>query len=318
LAEQVSQHDHAICDYEGTSYRARFWADQGRTYEDLAERIALHRLLPARGRRLLELGAGFGRLVNLYDGYDQVLLLDYAKSGLREAQERLGRSGRFLYIAADLYHLPFAPEICDSVVTVRVLHHLEDVPAALQQIAGVLRQGGVYVLEYANKRHLKAVLRYLVSRQKWSPFASEPYEFVPLNFDFHPTWMHRQLETAGFSIDTELAVSHFRHPLFKRFVPHERLAKLDGALQYIGALWKLTPSVFVSAHTSGQGGIAEGSIFRCPRCSTTPLTEHPTALHCPGCGAIWGIDDGIFDFKTPAAGLRAGERETGNTDHVVS
>jgi SAM-dependent methyltransferase len=305
LAEQVSQGDHAICDYEGTSYRARFWADQGRTYEDLAERIALHRLLPPQGRRLLELGAGFGRLVSLYAGYDQVILLDYAKSGLREAQERLGRSGRFLYVAADLYHLPLAPEICDSVVTVRVLHHLEDVPAALRQIAGVLRKGGVYVLEYANKRHLKALLRYLIGRQTWSPYTHEPYEFVPLNFDFHPTWMRRQLQAAGFTIDAELAVSHFRYPLFKRRVPHETLARLDGALQRVGAVWKLTPSVFVSAHTPGQGGISEGSIFCCPRCSITPLAETPTALRCTGCGAIWGIDDGIYDFKAPVEGLTA-------------
>ena len=100
--------DHAICDYEGTSYRARFWAGQGREYEDLAERIALRKLLPAQGRRIMEIGAGFGRLADLYAGYDQVILLDYAKSGLREAQERLGRSDRFLYVAADLYHFPLS------------------------------------------------------------------------------------------------------------------------------------------------------------------------------------------------------------------
>ena len=187
MTEQVS---HAICDYEGTSYRARFWADQGREYEDLAERIALRRLIPPQGRRLLELGAGFGRLADLYDGYDQVILLDYAKSGLREAQERLGRSGRFLYVAADLYHLPFTSETYDTVVTVRVLHHLEDAPAAFREISRVLRRGGAYVLEYANKRNLKAIARFITRKQRWSPFAHEPYEFVELNFDFHPTWIN--------------------------------------------------------------------------------------------------------------------------------
>ena len=199
MAEQVSTHDHAICDYEGTSYRARFWDDQGREYEDLAERIALKRLLPPYGQRLLELGAGFGRLVDLYDGYEQVILLDYAKSGLREAQERLGRSGRFLYVAADLYRLPFAPAVCDTVVTIRVLHHLEDVPAALREIATVLRGGGTYALEYANKRNLKALARYASRKQTWSPFALEPYEFAALNFDFHPAWMTRELQRAGFT-----------------------------------------------------------------------------------------------------------------------
>jgi SAM-dependent methyltransferase len=300
LAEQVSRHDHAICDYEGTSYRARFWADQGREYEDLAERIALKRLLPPRGKRLLELGAGFGRLVDLYDGYEQVILLDYAKSGLREAQERLGRSGRFLYVAADLYRLPFAPAVCDAVVTVRVLHHLEDVPTALREIAAVLRGGGIYTLEYANKRNLKAVARYASRKQTWSPFALEPYEFAALNFDFHPRWMARELQRAGFAIDAELAVSHFRHPALKRAVSPQTLAAADGALQRIGALWKLTPSVFVRAKTlTSSAPDVSATLFRCPRCMATALTEGPQTLDCQGCGAIWGIDDGIHDFKAP-------------------
>ena len=60
LAEHTAEPRRAICDYEGTSYRARFWEGQGREYEDLAERIALRRLLPPEGDRLLELGAAFG------------------------------------------------------------------------------------------------------------------------------------------------------------------------------------------------------------------------------------------------------------------
>jgi ubiquinone/menaquinone biosynthesis C-methylase UbiE len=318
LAEQVLQRDHAICDYEGTSYRARFWAGQGRTYEDLAERIALRRLLPPRGERLLEIGAGFGRLADLYAGYDQVILLDYAKSGLREAQARLGRAERFLYVAADLYHLPFVPAICDCVVTVRVLHHVEDVPAAFRQIAGVLRGGGAYVLEYANKRHLKAILRFLAGRQSWSPFARQPVEFAPLNFDFHPQWMSQQLQEAGFAIEAELAVSHFRHPLFKRLAPHAWLARLDGALQRVAAGSKLTPSIFVRARNAGASANAPASIFCCPRCAAAPLIAQPSALVCRGCGAVWRIDDGIFDFKTPVEGVAAAKWQTGNTDHVLS
>ncbi len=250
---------------------------------------------------MLELGAGYGRLADLYDGYDQVILLDYAKSGLREAQERLGRSGRFLYVAADLYHLPFAPEICDTIVTVRVLHHLEDVPAAFEQIAAVLRGGGAYVLEYANKRHLKAVARYLAGRQAWSPFALEPYEFAELNFDFHPAWMEQELKRAGLAVDAELAVSYFRLPLLKRVVPPWALAALDGVLQGVGARWKLTPSVFVRAHKAGEGEITT-DLFRCPHCRAASLTDRSDALVCPECGAAWGIDDGIYDFKAPIEG----------------
>jgi SAM-dependent methyltransferase len=291
--------DHAICDYEGTSYRARFWDGQGRDYEDLAERIALGKLLPPSGRRIVEIGAGFGRLADLYAGYEQVILLDYAVSGLREAQERLGTSGRFVYVAADLYRLPLAPGTCDTAVTVRVLHHVEDVPVALRGIANILRPGGTYVLEYANKRNLKAVARYLLRRQSWSPFTSDPYEFVRLNFDFHPTWMVQELNCAGFTVDAGKAVSHFRYPFIKRIVPPRSLAAADGLFQDVGAVWKLSPSIFLRTHTAGAGVTAEDSLFCCPTCHSIDLKQAPETLICAGCGAVWSATDGIYDFKSP-------------------
>ena len=63
-----------ICDYEGSQYRSEFWGIRDRQYEDAVERIAISKLLPARGVRLIEIGAGFGRLANLYAGYEQVVL----------------------------------------------------------------------------------------------------------------------------------------------------------------------------------------------------------------------------------------------------
>jgi SAM-dependent methyltransferase len=291
--------DRAICDYEGTSYRARFWEGQGREYEDLAEHIALRRLLPPRGRLILEIGAGFGRLADLYSGYEQVILLDYAKSGLREAQQHLGGSGRFIYVAADLYRLPLAPAICDTVVTVRVLHHLDDVPSALRGIAEVLRPGGTYVLEYANKRNLKAVARYLLRRQAWSPCAPEPYEFVRLNFDFHPNWMVQELRRAGFTTEAGRAVSHFRFAPVKRLIPPRTLAAFDGLFQDVGAAWKLAPSIFLRTHTAGTGLAAGSGLFRCPSCRGLDLQQTTDRLICGGCGAIWSTAEGIYDFKTP-------------------
>jgi ubiquinone/menaquinone biosynthesis C-methylase UbiE len=306
-----------ICDYEGTSYRAFFWEGQGREYEDLAERLALSRLLPPQGERLLDVGAGFGRLADLYQGYRQVILLDYATSGLREAQERLGRSERFIYVAADLYRLPLAQGTCDTVVSVRVLHHLVDVPAALQQMAWALRPGGACVLEYANKRNLKAILRYLAGRQKWSPFSKEPYEFAALNFDFHPAWIKRALAKAGFVVEAELAVSYFRHPLLKRLVPARRLAAWDGLLQRTGAVCKLSPSVFVRGRTAGSGSLRYEPLFRCPTCGCQNLSQAQDGLVCPACGAAWGVVDGIYDFKTPLSRGNAGSISAGSADHPL-
>jgi len=232
-----------ICDYEGSGYKHDFWVGQGREYEDLAERIALRRLLPARGGRLLEIGAGFGRLADLYAGYDEVVLLDYSRSLLRQAEAALGGDRRFRFVAGDLYDLPFADGYFDAVVMVRVIHHVVDVPAALRQTRRVLAGGGRFILEFANKRNLKAIVRYLLRQQPWSPFERQPVEFVTLNFNFHPAWMVEQWRLAGLQAESTLALSHFRLAPLKRALPARWLARADGLLQPVGAAWLLTPSV---------------------------------------------------------------------------
>lgn len=289
-----------ICDYEGSDYRTDFWEGQGREYEDLAERIALRRLLPPAGRRLLDIGAGFGRLAEFYHGYEQVVLLDYSRSMLRQAQARLGRDGRILYVAANCYALPFAADSFDAVIMVRVMHHVEEVPRLLAEVARVLIGGGSYVLEFASKRHLKAILRYLLRRQGWSPFDPAPYEFVAMNFDFHPAWMRERLAEAMFHVKRTRTVSHFRLPLLKRLVPAPILARLDGLCQPTGAWWQLTPSIFHHCILDKPPREASAELlFRCPACGGEELARKAGALACSGCGRRWPVEDGLYNFKTP-------------------
>ena len=142
--------------------------------------------------------------------------MDYARSTIVEARDRWGHDPRFKFVAADLYALPFVDGVFDSVVMIRVIHHIVDVPRALNNIRAALKPGGVFVFEFANKRNLKSIARYLLRKQKWSPFDRQPIEFVELNFDFHPTWMKQQLSAAGFSIQQTRAVSTFRVSALKR------------------------------------------------------------------------------------------------------
>ena len=288
-----------VMDYEGSDYQERFWGSGERDYEDRAERIALRRLVPPTGRRLVEFGAAFGRLADLYYGYEQVILLDYSRSLLEQARARLGRDPRFVFVAANLYKLPLVDAVVDTGVIVRVMHHLADVPAALAGIRRAVAPGGVLVAEYASKRHLKSIARYALRRQQWSPFDRDPYEFVPLNFDFHPAWMTAQFEATGLVVEQELAVSHFRIAPLKRLVPAGTLAAADGAIQGVGALWKLTPSVFVRCRVPGMApGLLPDSLFRCPECRGA-LTGGSESMDCGDCERRWPVREGIFDFKEP-------------------
>ncbi len=211
------------------------------------ERIALRGLLPASGRRLIEVGAGYGRLADLYGNFEHVILSDRALSMMQQARQRLGHDPRFRFVVADVYALPFRAQAADQVVSVRVLHHLVDVSKALREVARVLTRDGHYLTEFASKRHIKAILRYLLRRQSENPFSSRPHEFVRLNFDFHPRWMESELRQAGFQVQARRAVSHFRWALLKKIVPLSLLVAADRALQRVGAWWPWTPSVFVQS-----------------------------------------------------------------------
>jgi hypothetical protein len=278
-----------VIDYEGSPYRRVFWEGQGRDYEDKVERLALRRLLPAHGPRLAEIGAGSCTL-------------------LQEAVQRFGSDPRFVFVAGNLYDLPLTTASLDSLVMVRVMHHLADVPQALSQIRRVMHRHSVAVLEYANKRNLKAMLRWLVGRQGWSPFAPEPVEFVALNFDFHPRWMAERMAAAQLSVRQELAVSHFRISILKQRFDAHWLAQADSLL-FIGGRFPIAPSVFVQAVAPNAPCPQEVSsdptmmahLFRCPTCGAEAFDLAELGafrqLLCQVCGKKYRQKDGIWDFK---------------------
>ena len=164
---------------------------------------------------------------------------------LQEAVAQWGDDDRFVFVAGNIYQLSLAKASLDALVMVRVMHHLADVPLALKQIHRVLRPSSRAILEYANKRNVKSVARWLLGRQEWSPMDPMPIEFVKLNYDFHPTWMGQQLANAQLKVRQQLAVSHFRTPLLKRNISAATLAKVDSWLFRPGGHYPLAPSVFV-------------------------------------------------------------------------
>jgi ubiquinone/menaquinone biosynthesis C-methylase UbiE len=307
-----------VIDYEGSPYRTAFWEGQGRDYEDAAERLALQRLVPPSGRRIAEIGAGFGRLADLYLGYEQIILFDYSRTLLQEAVTRWGNDARFVFVAGNIYQLSLAKASLDTLVMVRVMHHLAEVPLALKQIRRVLHSESVAVLEYANKRNVKSVARWLLGRQEWSPMAPEPVEFVKLNYDFHPTWMSQQFANTHLTVRQQLAVSHFRTPLLKRNVSAATLAKADSWLFGPGGNYPLAPSVFVQlaaekgsdpfagrlykdVETNGTANrnVDLTDLFSCPACGSerTFVQEHEAQLVCQHCSKRYAKRDGIWDFK---------------------
>ncbi|MCE1253601.1 MAG: methyltransferase domain-containing protein [Anaerolineae bacterium] len=287
-----------ICNYEGSDYQDVFWEQGGRAYEDGAEAVALQRLLPPRGKLLLELGAGAGRNTPRYQNYERIVLLDYSRTQLERAQQILGSDDRYIYVTADIYRLPFVNGLFDGATMIRTLHHMAEPRLALEQVRRVLLKNACFILEFANKRNLKSILRYILGRQYWNPFSPDPVEFAPLNFDFHPGTLRAWLRQTDFVVERQLTVSHLRMGFFKRILPLNFMIWFDSMAQLTGDLWQLSPSVFVRSHASGNAiqPAAPGAFFRCPACGAD-LQDTPPQLVCTACGQTYPVENGIYDFR---------------------
>lgn len=285
-----------ICDYEGSDYRTEFWEGQGRNYEDTVERQVLRQVLPKQGKRLLEIGAGFGRLTEEYKAYEHVVVLDYSFSQLQFAREQLGDDG-YTYVAADAYKLPFKAGVFDGASMIRVIHHFEDVPKVLQGIRRVMADNATFILEHANKRNMKAMLRHAIGRQTWNPSSLEPVEFVELNFNFHPSYIADELKTADFQMNQRIPVSFFRVGALKQNVSADFLASMDSVMRKTG--WLISPSIFTINTATGQHAnntdLSNDDIFASP--NTGGAVRREGNMMIDDEGSSWEIRDGIYVFK---------------------
>ena len=292
-----------VCSYEGSRYSTEFWTT-ARSYEDAVERVALKAMLPREGQTLMEIGAGFGRLAELYSGYETVVLMDYAETQLAQAVERLGPTGpngdqRYLYVQANFYHMPFVAGRFDTITMIRTLHHAVAAASVIENTSEILAPDGAFLLEFANKQNLKAIARHALGRQSWSPFERHPVEFVELNFNFHPRWIWDQLAQHGLQREAVRTVSHYRIGLLKRLIPTRWLVALDALAQPTGPLWQLSPSVFVRSRADADHATAApDAFFRCPACGAALGTPPQAVFEC-SCGETWRKQGEIYDFRYP-------------------
>jgi ubiquinone/menaquinone biosynthesis C-methylase UbiE len=249
---------HALATYEDLGYRDVFWA--ARRYEDACDRVALRALLPAKGRRLIEVGAGFGRLAAEYAGYDEVVLLDSSEVHVAAAGDALAADPRYRVILGDALALPYPDGYFDAAVCVRVLHHFENPAPLLAELGRVIRPGGVLVLEYANKRNLKSIARRLAGRQRWSPFGAGSVAYKPFHYDHAPVDVRRALRRAGLRIDRLRAASLFRLPILARRLPVPWLVAAEARLQ--SPLGSITPAPSVFLRAERPGGAAGAKVRR--------------------------------------------------------
>jgi ubiquinone/menaquinone biosynthesis C-methylase UbiE len=137
-----------IPDYENYDYESEW---RGRGIQDRAERSLVSGWVEP-GESCLELGGGFGRLTSVLEPkFEKVFMIDFSRRNLSRASERLTKTR---LIRTSISKIPFEDCTFDSVVAVRVLHHIPRLAEAIQEMVRVSRDGACIVLGVPNTRRL--------------------------------------------------------------------------------------------------------------------------------------------------------------------
>lgn len=236
-----------------------YWED--REYEHKAEYWAIKTLLDKipKIKTILEIGSGHGRLFSAFSyRAKKIILSDPSASCLSLARKRIKGSKKVTYIQSSLENLPnqLSSKSADLVVMVRVLHHISDTQEAFKIIARLLNNNGYFILEFANKSHLKATLKEFIKGNITFPWDIFPVDkrskrHIKKNtlpfINYHPDEITEQLKNAGFTIEEKLSVSNIRSTFIKRIVPTRTLIEISKALQKPLSHINFGPSIFILA-----------------------------------------------------------------------
>lgn len=244
--------------YDSYNYSA-YW--EGRDYEHNSEVGAIKRFLSKipKIRTTVDIGAGFGRLTPVYAYRSKrVILTEPSAKLLSQARENLTSFQNIKFVQARIEKLPYKLRRgqADLVLLVRVAHHLANLEEAFYIVNSLLKPNGYFILEFANKLHLKAILSEILKGDFSYPSDLSPKDARSLKsirkhtipfLNYHPKFIEQTLDKTGFKVLEKLSVSNFRSSFLKKMLPMEVLISLEEALQGPLSYVNFGPSIFVLA-----------------------------------------------------------------------
>ncbi len=238
-----------------------YW--ESREYEHKSEVMALSSLLSKipKLNSIIEIGAGYGRLtpVYLYRGEKIILsdpsskLLNLAKKNIKNLPAgQAGKKVTFIQLKLENLSRKLKNKSADLVILIRVLHHLQDFDKALAVIKKITKKNSYFILEFANKRHLKALVNeffkgnftFLLDIFPKDISSKKRRHDLPF-INYHPDLVKRKLKENGFKILEVRSVSNIRSPILKKIIPLEVLLFIEKYAQKLLASINFGPSIFI-------------------------------------------------------------------------
>jgi len=305
-----------IANYDTYDYDySTYW--NKREYEHGSEEIVLNKILKtSKGMWFLDIGGSFGRLSDTYcHKYTHPVIVDYSLKTLQKNKKELKhRYPNIELIAANAYNLPFRENTFDGALMVRVLHHIENPKECISEIFRTLNSNAIYIQEYANKVHIKAVIRAFI-KFDFSILNTQPYQQPDkhhyegtkegskvLFLNYHPKYISEIFSNVGLRIDNKYGCSFLRNAFLKKTFKTKILLSIENLLQNTLSWSNISPSIFLKStpiKKSDKENISTESILDilvCPECKKK-LTISGNTAKCEKCNKQYQKIEDIWDFR---------------------
>jgi 2-polyprenyl-6-hydroxyphenyl methylase/3-demethylubiquinone-9 3-methyltransferase len=140
---------------------ARWWSDDIRWVRTLKNMVPgrlswFDRFVDWPGKDVLDLGCAGGFMAEALDARGaRVTGIDPAEEAIRAARAHAGGEGRDIRYDVGIGEaLPYGDAAFDAVVCVDVLEHVGDLPKVVDEVARVLRPGGLFLYDTINRNPL--------------------------------------------------------------------------------------------------------------------------------------------------------------------
>ncbi len=150
----------------------------------------VRRYAPARGGKLLELGAGLGHLLGLLQDDFECVGIDIAEYSVEQIQRNAPRARGLVMSADDLS--PFADDEFAVVVALHLVEHLPDPADTIRQVHRILQGGGLFLFATPNP---------VYSLRRFKDPQTDAIGKDPTHINVHPPAQWRAwVEGAGFRV----------------------------------------------------------------------------------------------------------------------
>lgn len=95
-----------------------------------------------KGKIVLDVGCGMGRFTEIAANAAAVVIGIDLSQAIDSARDNLKQRQNCHFIQADIFHLPFKPEIFDTIFSIGVLHHTPNTKKAFFKLPPLLKPGG--------------------------------------------------------------------------------------------------------------------------------------------------------------------------------